>query len=245
MVANELRKTVGWGDNESFKPVTYMWLYGAYIGLSLLIAPILGMALVFGFLTNPDKLQNMLHMAEGPLKLLSAGFNLLTIAVEFYIVYYFLKLNESAGPKLGLPQKDATRTLIIYSFVAGFSIILVFGGMALDVNPNFLEEISSGGADWTQFLAIIGFYMFMGFLLLGTQLYFLWEQTNLVNYVWEHGKFATPPGHTPYTPSAPGNTPYNAPGPQPPQTPPSPPSPTSPTSPPTQPPPPPSPPVSD
>lgn len=246
LVANELRKTANWGENESFKPVTYMWLYGAYIGFSILIAPMLGLAMVFGFMSNPDKLQNMLEMAEGPLQLLSVGFNLFTIAVEFYIVYYFLKVNESAGPKLGLPQKDATRSLIIYSFVAGFSIILALGGLALDVDPEFLEEIASGGAEWTQFLAIIGFYMFMGFLLICTLLYFLWEQTELVNYIWERGNFATPPGYTPYVPSAPGNTPYYAPpGPQPPQPPQTPLSPPPPQPP--QPPPPPSssPPVSD
>lgn len=217
LVANELRKTVGWGENESFKPVTYMWLYGAYLGLSIIIAPMLGVAMAFGVMTNPDKLQNMLNMAEGPLQALSLVINVFTIAAEFYIAYYFLKLNESAGPKLGAPVKSATRALVIYSFIVGLSLILTFAGLALDVGPEFLEDISSGGADWTQFLAIIGFYAFVVFLLIGVALFFLWEQTELVNYVWEKGRFAAPPGYAspaPTTPLAAGYTPNPAPGPR-------------------------------
>lgn len=230
LVASELKKTMRWSEDESYKPTTYMILYTAIVVYTLLMFTIITIALAYlGIEAGFNKL---VSLTSGSLQLYFVALQIVISGVGYYITYYFLKLNDNAAPKVGVTRRGAARATLIYGFVTGFGILMVVVGAVANTQPHQFGELGAGGAVLMKNLALVLFNGFLYFLLLATAIYFLWEQTELVNYVWEKGRFAAPPGYTspaPTTPLAAGYTPNPAPGPQTaPVPPPAPPPPTAP-----------------
>ncbi|MFQ5606347.1 MAG: hypothetical protein ACE5GA_00255 [Candidatus Zixiibacteriota bacterium] len=223
LVAFELKRALRWGENESYKPGTYVWLYTAFVVYWIIIMAVSFITIFY--ITLESGPEGVAKLTTGPFRFVSLAFDLLLAGVGFYITYYFLKLSDNAATKAGAPGKGVSRPVIIYSFVFGISVLISLVGLATDGDGGALGGLDAGSALSGKMLALMGFMMFLLAVYFGTAIYFLWEQTELVNHVWERGGFAEPPGYAPapnyplsQTPAPP---PFQPRGPLPPTAPPS------------------------
>lgn len=225
MVASELKRTTTWREDEPYKPSTYMLLFGAYIALSYLFPMsfglIIGAKSFLAVIANPGSPPDpqMFSMLK-PYQLGLQIFMLLVSIVGYYVVYYFLKLNDVAAAKVGARPIGIRGAFIAYSILFAIMILKAafeIASIALDISPamsrnlNNLENLSPSSMGPIILMGLMGLGMLA--LMAAAGLFFLWKQTELVNHVWEAGIFAHPPaGYNQYATTQPyPNDRYQAP----------------------------------
>ncbi len=204
MVASELKRATTWREDEPYKPSTYMLLFGAYVALSYLFPMsfglIIGAKTFLAVIANPGSPPDphMFSMMK-PYQLGLQIFMLLVSIVGYYVVYYFLKLNDIAAAKVGARPIGIRGAFIAYTIL--FAILILksvfeIATIALDMNPalngdlNNLENLSPSSLGPMLLMGLMGLGMLALMVIAG--LFFLWKQTELVNHVWEAGIFAHP-----------------------------------------------------
>ncbi len=203
MVASELKKATFWGEDESFKPSTFMILFGAYVVLSYVLPMVFGIAVsmkVFiSMLSNSGNFDPSNFALQNTYQLGLSIFTIMASAVGYYVAYYFFKLNDIAAAKVGAKPLSIRPVFIAYSIF--FAVMLLNSLMeiavvVLDLNTkmansmNDIENLSLSTLGPILMVVVMG--LGMSFLMLVSLLYFLWKQTELVNHVWEAGYFTTP-----------------------------------------------------
>ncbi len=199
MVASELKRATNWRDDESYKPGTYQIMFGAYVVLGRVFPMMFGLAIgakVFmAIMANPNNPDPNMMSNVNPYEIGMQVFMVLVNLVGYYVAYYFLKINDIAAEKVGarpIGIRPAFIALTIFMAAVMLQSLVSILMFALDINSNFgnFESLREAGPAMALFGMMIG----VGILTAITGLYFLWKQTELVNYVWEAGVFAHPAG---------------------------------------------------
>lgn len=184
LTAIELKKSVHFSDDETYKPVTFMWIYTAVVGFWLLIMVFsILTAMVSAFSSDPDQ---VLQIFSGPFVPVLTGLQILFEGLAFYAAFYFLKLYDNAASKVSLARVGVVKPVTAYGIAFCLSIMgtLIGAGMNQDIMGN-LES----GADIAKLLAVGGFAFLLGMASLALKIYYLWERTELVNRIWLQGRF--------------------------------------------------------
>jgi hypothetical protein len=205
MVASELKRATVWREDESFKPSTYMLLFVAYVGLSYVFPMFFifafGAKLFMTVAANPGNAEAAINSMSGSYQMAFQAFMLLVSGVGYYVAYYFLKLNDIAAAKVGAKPLGIRAAFTVYSVLFAVTILnslMEIAVLAFDLNPvlnkNFSDLENMSASSWAPLILLGLLGLGLGLLIIATALYYLWKQTELVNHVWEAGRFAAPAG---------------------------------------------------
>jgi len=184
LVALELKSSLRWTNSDRHKPAFFVWLYTAYIiFFALLLMTSSFGAAVLAFRGDFDP-------GSQGYRTFHVGLGAIGIALDIYLLYlgyYFLKMNALAG------EKTTGRAMSVFRPFAAYTLVFVINVCGSVVSTYFslkgqslIEEITN---PIRLAVGAILFAMWIGFFALGASLYFLWEQTKLVNRVWLEGRF--------------------------------------------------------
>ncbi|MCH9031028.1 MAG: DUF4234 domain-containing protein [candidate division Zixibacteria bacterium] len=203
LVAGELKRCANWKEEEDYKPGIYVWMYTAVVLFWLFISVGPGIVnAIAAVKSGMAGLGGMEQFTSPRTMMILTGMQLLLSGLGVYATYYFLKLQDAASDKVGLPRKGVLKPIAAYGAAFAISVVLAI----VSIVGGFFDEMASASSpiDIMKMAAVGGFYMMFALINIALLIYFLWEQTELVNRIWLEGHFAqsvAPVGPT--TPIAP------------------------------------------
>ena len=199
LVAGELKRCANWKEEEDYKPGIYVWMYTAVVLFWLFIS--LGPGIVNAIAAVKSGMTGMggLEQLTSPrTMMIITGMQLLLSGLGVYVTYYFLKLQDAASDKVGIPRKGVVKPMAAYGAAFVISLVMAIVSVGGGIHDDMLSNPSS--IDIMKLLALGGFVMMFAALNIALLIYFLWEQTELVNRIWLEGRFAQPVAPVALTP---------------------------------------------
>ncbi|HSH00133.1 MAG TPA: DUF4234 domain-containing protein [candidate division Zixibacteria bacterium] len=215
-VNSELRRMRDWTDEDPYKPSIFFFMY---LGLTLLwvfefvmIATVVVKTVIDAAALDISSLESDYSAFGTQFDALFSAFGIFLGLAALLVKFYFLKLNDYAAKKAGAAPRGIAAPFVLYLIYVGMgigfqtlslvgSLVGVEGGN-VQLDPATLGEGALGAALAIMFFAGLFLLVYFGLIAL-----FLWKQTQLVNWVWEGGRFAGDPA----TPVQPAPAPLNAP----------------------------------
>lgn len=191
LVAGELKRCAKWNEEEDYKPGIYVWMYTAVVLFWLFISVGPGIVnAIAAVKSGMAGLGGMEQFTSPRTMMIVTGMQLLLSGLGVYVTYYFLKLQDAASDKVGLPRKGILKPIAAYSAAFTISVVLAI----VSIVGGFFDEMASASSpiDILKMAAVGGFFMMFAFINFAIMIYFLWEQTELVNRIWLEGHFAQP-----------------------------------------------------